>query len=66
MKELASTVAGLCGTEPRLEFRPLPADDPRQRCPDITRARQLLGWQPTIELAAGLEPTIEYFRRFVQ
>jgi UDP-glucuronate decarboxylase len=66
MRELADTVAGLCGTEPRVEFRPLPADDPRQRCPDITRARTLLGWQPTIPLAEGLASTIEYFRRFVR
>jgi len=66
MRELADTVAGLCGTEPRVEFRPLPADDPRQRCPDITRAHQLLGWQPTIPLAQGLKPTIDYFRRFLQ
>jgi len=66
MRELADTVAGLCGTEPRVEFRPLPADDPRQRCPDITRAHELLGWQPTIPLAQGLKPTIDYFRRFVQ
>jgi UDP-glucuronate decarboxylase len=66
MQELAGTVAALCGTEARLEYRPLPADDPRQRRPDITKARQLLGWQPTIALADGLKPTIDYFRRFVQ
>jgi UDP-glucuronate decarboxylase len=66
MRELADTVAALCGTEPRLEFRPLPADDPRQRRPDITKARTLLGWQPTVPLTEGLVPTIDYFRRFVQ
>jgi UDP-glucuronate decarboxylase len=66
MRELADTIAGLCGTELRLEFQPLPADDPRQRRPDITRARELLGWQPQIPLVEGLRPTIEYFRRFVQ
>jgi UDP-glucuronate decarboxylase len=66
MRELADTVAQLCGTEPRLEFRPLPSDDPKQRRPDITKARQQLGWQPTIALAEGLRPTIEYFRRFVR
>jgi UDP-glucuronate decarboxylase len=65
MRELASTVTQLCGVEPRLEFRPLPADDPRQRRPDITKAQTLLGWQPTIPLAEGLKPTIDYFRRFV-
>ena len=65
MRELAETIARLCGSEPRLEFRPLPADDPKQRRPDITKARQHLGWQPTIPLAEGLRPTIDYFRRFV-
>ena len=65
IRELADTIAGLCGTEARLEFRPLPADDPRQRRPDITKARVHLGWQPTIPLAEGLRPTIDYFRRFV-
>jgi len=65
MRELADTIAGLCGIEARLEFRPLPADDPRQRRPDITKARVQLGWQPTIPLEQGLPPTIDYFRRFV-
>ena len=64
MRELADTIAGLCATAPRLEFQPLPADDPRQRRPDITKARELLGWQPQIPLVEGLRPTIEYFRRF--
>jgi UDP-glucuronate decarboxylase len=66
MRELAATIARLCGTELRLEFRPSPADHPRQRRPDITRAREQLGWQPTVPLAEGLRPTIDYFRRFVR
>jgi UDP-glucuronate decarboxylase len=65
IRQLADTLARMCQTEPRLQFRPLPADDPRQRCPDITKARELLGWKPTICLAEGLAPTIEYFKRFV-
>jgi len=65
IRELADSVARLCGGEPRLEFRPLPADDPRQRRPDISKARAQLGWQPTIPLAEGLPPTIDYFRRFL-
>jgi UDP-glucuronate decarboxylase len=65
VRALAETIAQLCGIEPQLEFRPLPADDPRQRCPDITRAREQLGWQPRVPLAEGLRPTIDYFRRFV-
>ncbi len=65
MRELADTIARLCGIELRLEFRPLPADDPKQRRPDITKAHEQLGWQPTIPLAEGLRPTIDYFRRYV-
>jgi UDP-glucuronate decarboxylase len=65
MRELAGMITDFCGSGSGLEFRPLPVDDPRQRRPDITRARELLGWQPTIPLAEGLRPTIEYFRRFV-
>ncbi len=44
-----------------IDFRPLPADDPRQRRPDITRAQKLLGWQPQIDLDSGLRKTVEYF-----
>jgi UDP-glucuronate decarboxylase len=66
VRQLADTVARICQTEPQLEFRPLPADDPQQRCPDITKAGELLGWKPTISLAEGLPPTIEYFKRFVR
>ena len=65
MRELADAIAGHCGIKARLEFRPLPADDPRQRRPDITKAGSQLGWQPTTSLAEGLPPTIAYFRRFV-
>ena len=43
--------------------RPLPENDPRQRRPDITRARTLLGWEPKVPLEEGLEPTVAYFRR---
>ena len=43
-------------------FRPLPADDPRRRRPDITLAKELLGWEPKVPLAEGLAKTIEYFR----
>jgi len=47
----------------RIIFRPLPADDPRQRQPDLALARSKLGWQPTTDLAQGLERTIRYFRQ---
>jgi len=44
---------------------PLPQDDPKQRQPDITKAKEVLGWQPSIELEQGLVKTVDYFRRFV-
>lgn len=61
IKELAEEIANLCGISAAIKYEPLPQDDPRQRQPDITRAKTLLGWQPTIELREGLERTISYF-----
>jgi UDP-glucuronate decarboxylase len=61
MRELADEVARAAGVEIRLRRCPLPADDPRQRRPDITRAQQFLGWQPTIPLRDGLKRTVAYF-----
>ncbi len=61
VRALAETVIRLVGSRSRLVSRPLPADDPVQRCPDIARARALLGWQPTIALEDGLQRTIAYF-----
>ena len=55
----------MAGSESPIEFRPLPVDDPKQRRPDITRARKLLGWQPEVTLEDGLARTLEYFRRVV-
>ncbi len=59
--ELASTVRELVGARSPIVFEPLPTDDPTRRRPDIARARELLGWQPTIDLHTGLERTIAYF-----
>jgi UDP-glucuronate decarboxylase len=59
--ELARLVLEMTGSRSELVFRPLAQDDPVQRCPDLTRARELLGWAPKITLAEGLEPTIRYF-----
>ncbi len=61
IRQLAETVIDLTGARSELVFRPLPADDPRQRRPDITRARDILGWEPTIQLREGLTRTIAYF-----
>jgi UDP-glucuronate decarboxylase len=61
MRELADEVARAAGVEVRTRSCPLPADDPRQRRPDITRAQKLLGWQPTVPLREGLKRTVAYF-----
>ena len=64
-KELAEkTLAMLPESKSKLVYRPLPGDDPKQRRPDITLAKALLGWEPKIPLAEGLAKTIEYFKRF--
>ncbi len=61
MRQLAEEVARACGSEVRTKYLPLPQYFPRQRRPDISRAQQLLGWQPTIPLREGLRRTVEYF-----
>jgi UDP-glucuronate decarboxylase len=61
IKELAEEIARICGVDAPIKYCPLPQDDPRQRKPDITRAKELLGWQPRIPLHEGLERTIAYF-----
>ena len=66
MLELANAVIRLTGSASRLSFAPLPPDDPRQRQPDITQAREQLGWQPGVALEAGLERTVAFFRRLLQ
>ena len=62
MLELAQKVIAMTGSASKIEFRPLPPDDPRQRQPDISLAKSLLGWEPTTPLEAGLERTIRYFK----
>jgi UDP-glucuronate decarboxylase len=62
IRQLAETVIAMTGSRSRLVFRPLPSDDPRQRQPDISLARAVLDWTPTIDLESGLERTIAYFR----
>lgn len=61
IRELAEKVIALTGSSSKLVFRPLPQDDPRQRRPDITLAKEKLGWEPTIQLEQGLKNTINYF-----
>ncbi|MDP9352786.1 MAG: GDP-mannose 4,6-dehydratase, partial [Chloroflexota bacterium] len=62
MIELASIVKELVGSSSPITHEPLPGDDPKQRRPDITRARQLLDWEPQVPLREGLRRTIEYLR----
>lgn len=61
MTELAETVIELTGSKSSIEFKPLPTDDPRQRQPEISRARDTLGWSPTVQLRDGLGKTVAYF-----
>jgi len=60
--EVAKLVLELTCSKSEIEFRPLPQDDPKRRKPDITLARQTLGWEPTVKLKEGLITTIQYFR----
>ncbi|MCB0975815.1 MAG: GDP-mannose 4,6-dehydratase, partial [Acidimicrobiales bacterium] len=62
MLELAEIVREVVGSSSEIVFRPLPVDDPAQRQPDITKARDRLGWEPTIALREGIERTVEHFR----
>jgi UDP-glucuronate decarboxylase len=62
VRELAELVVELTGATSTLDVRPLPQDDPKQRQPDLTRARATLGWTPSVALRDGLARTIAYFR----
>ena len=62
IRELADEVADAVGSEVRLAHRPLPQDDPTQRKPDITRAREWLGWEPQVHFGDGLKQTVEWYR----
>ena len=61
VRELAERVIALCGDKAELEKRPLPQDDPTRRCPDISLAKRLLGWEPKVPLEEGLRRTVAYF-----
>ena len=65
IKELAEKVIAMTGASSQLIYQPLPEDDPMQRCPDISLAKQALDWSPTINLEQGLEKTIAYFKAMV-
>jgi dTDP-glucose 4,6-dehydratase len=60
--EFAKSIQRLIGADARIEFKPLPEDDPKRRRPDISKARRILGWEPVVSLDEGIRETIEYFR----
>jgi len=62
IKQIAETIIRMTGAKSQIIYKPLPTDDPKQRRPDITRARTLLNWEPKVQLQEGLVKTIEYFR----
>lgn len=62
IREFGEEILKLTGAKQKLIFKPLPTDDPKQRQPDISRARQLLGWEPKINRSTGLERTYAYFK----
>lgn len=66
IRELAELVIELTGSRSKLVFRPLPADDPRKRRPDISRAQAELGWRPTTSLRDGLAKTVDYFEELLR
>jgi dTDP-glucose 4,6-dehydratase len=61
--QFAEQIRSITGTQSEIVFRPLPEDDPKQRQPNIEKARAVLGWEPKIALSEGLKPTVEYFRK---
>ncbi len=61
--ELGQLIIKMTGSKSKMVYKDLPVDDPKVRCPDILRARQLLGWTPKVHLEEGLTHTIEYFRK---
>ena len=63
--ECAQHVIKVTGSKSKIAYEALPEDDPKQRRPDITKARQLLGWEPKIQLEEGLQMSLDYFRKAV-
>ncbi|MFD3002092.1 UDP-glucuronic acid decarboxylase family protein [Pontibacter toksunensis] len=62
IKEFAEEICKLTGVELKVEYQPLPKDDPQKRQPDITKAKEILGWEPQVDRAEGLKRTLEYFK----
>jgi len=62
LKDFAEEIIKLTGTKQKIVYKPLPTDDPKQRKPDITRAKEVLGWSPKVNRAEGLKITYDYFK----
>jgi dTDP-glucose 4,6-dehydratase len=62
LKEFAEEIIKLTGTQQKIVYKPLPVDDPKQRKPDITKARSILGWEPKVKRSEGVRTTFEYFK----
>ncbi len=62
LKEFAEEILALTGNKVKIVYKPLPVDDPKQRQPDITKAKSLLGWEPKVKRKEGLKITYEYFK----
>jgi dTDP-glucose 4,6-dehydratase len=65
LKEFAEEVVALVGNDVKIVYEPLPQDDPKQRKPDITKAKQILGWEPKVDRKEGLRRTLEYFKQHI-
>jgi dTDP-glucose 4,6-dehydratase len=66
IKQFAEEIIALTGTDQKIVYHPLPQDDPKQRCPDITKAKTILGWQPKVDRAEGLKMTYDYFKKKIK
>ncbi len=65
VRELAEKIIKLTKSKSKITYRELPEDDPTRRCPDITKAKEILNWEPEISLEKGLVKTIEYFSKIL-
>ena len=66
IKQFAEEIIRITGTKSKIEYKPLPVDDPKVRQPDIGRARKILGWEPKVEFEEGIVKTIDYFREYLK
>ncbi len=64
--ECAQQVLKVTGSKSKISYEPLPQDDPKQRCPDISKAKRLLGWEPKVDLQTGLQMSLDYFKKAVE